>query len=201
MLTVPGKIMNEQLREKLLAMQAEDVRVREQLAATGELFDGYHPLMEQVHLKNAAELEPMIDAHGWLGESTVGADGAAAAWLIAQHAISLPDFSRKCLRLIEKAVAANEAEPRQAAYLHDRISFFERRPQRYGTQSDWNKGGLMEVWRLEDAEKVNEYRRAVGLQPLESLTWENAETRENQPNDYTERQAEFEAWAKRVGWR
>jgi len=193
--------MNQQLREKLLAMRNEDARIREQLATTGELFDGYNPAMEKVHLKNAAELEKMIDEHGWLGKSLVGADGAEAAWLVAQHAISLPEFSRKCLRLIQQAVTDNEAEPYQAAYLHDRISFFENRPQRYGTHSDWNEAGAMEVWTLEDEEKVNEHRAAVGLQPLESLTWENEETRENQPRIYAERQADFEAWAKRIGWR
>jgi len=192
--------MNQQLREKLLAMRDEDTRIREQLAATGELFDGYNPVMEQVHLRNAAELERMIDEHGWLGKSLVGADGAEAAWLVAQHAISLPEVSRQCLCLIENAVREYEAEPYQAAYLHDRICFFERRAQRYGTQSDWNADGIMEVWKLEDKEKVNEHRAVVGLKPLESLMWENEETRENKPKDYTGRQNEFEAWAKRVGW-
>lgn len=194
--------MNKPLREKLLLMRAEDARVREELAASGELFDGYHPAMEQVHLKNAAELERMIEEHGgWLGKSLIGGDGAEAAWLIAQHAISLPEFSRRSLKLIEKSVAEREAEPYQAAYLHDRISFLENRPQCYGTQSDWNADGVMEVWTLEDNEKVNDYRRAVGLEPLESLSWENVETQENKPKDYINRQSEFEAWAKRVGWR
>jgi hypothetical protein len=194
--------MNELLRGKLLAMRAEDVRVREELAATGELFDGYHPAMERVHLKNAAELERLVDEHGgWLGKSLVGADGADAAWLIVQHTISLPEFSRRCLKLIEKSAAENEAEPYQAAYLRDRISFFENRPQRYGTQSDWNADGVMEVWTLEDRGKVNDYRAAVGLEPLASLTWENEETRENKPKNHARRQSEFEAWAKRVGWR
>lgn len=194
--------MNEQLREKLLAMQAEDKRVREELAATGELFDGYHPIMERVHLENAAELEKMIDENDdWLGKSPVGADGAEAAWLIAQHAISLPEFSRKCLRLIEKAIADNEAEPYQVAYLHDRICFFENRPQRFGTQSDWNESGKMQIWTLEDEERVNEFRADVGLSPLESLIWENEETRDNKPKDFAARRAGFEAWARKVGWR
>lgn len=194
--------MNEPLREKLLAMRAEDARVREELADAGELFDGYHPAMKRVHLENARELERLIDEHGgWLGKSLVGADGAEAAWLIVQHAISLPEFSRRCLIIIEKSAAENEAEKYQAAYLHDRISFFENRPQRYGTSSDWNADGVMEVWTLEDTEKANDYRAAVGLEPLASLTWENEETRENKPKDYARRQFEFEAWAKRVGWR
>jgi len=194
--------MNELLREKLIEMRLRDEHVREELAATGELFDGYAAKMETIHLENARKLELMIEENsGWLGKSLVGADGAEAAWLVAQHAISLPEFSRKCLHLIRQAVAVNEAEPYQAAYLDDRINFFERRPQRYGTQSDWNEDGVMEVWKLENAEKVNEHRAEVRLEPLENLTWENAETRENKPNDYTQRQVEFEAWAERVGWR
>jgi len=193
--------MNEQLREKLLLMKAEDERVREELAKTGELFDGYHAVMERVHLENARELEELIDEHGWTGKSLVGEDGAEAAWLVAQHAISLPAFSHKCLRLIEKAVAENEAEPYQFAYIHDRICFFENRPQRFGIQSDWNEDGKMEVWQLEDEAKVNKFRSEVGLQPLESLKWENAETRENKPSDWRRRQIDFEVWAKKVGWR
>jgi hypothetical protein len=59
----------------------------------------------------------------------------------------------------------------------------------------------MEVWTLEDEEKVNFYRAAVGLEPLESLTWETGETRQNKPKDFAARQAEFKAWTRKVGWR
>jgi hypothetical protein len=195
--------MNERIRLKLLEMRAEDERVREELAASGELFDGYNPKMEEVHLRNAAELGKLIDESNghWLGKSLVGEDGAEAAWLIAQHAISLPEFSRNCLALIEKAVVAKEVEPYQAAYLSDRIAFFEGRPQRYGSQSDWNADGKMQVYKLENPEMVNEYRAEVGLKPLENLVWENKETRENAPQDLVKRQADYENWLKKVGWR
>ncbi|HSK74206.1 MAG TPA: DUF6624 domain-containing protein [Pyrinomonadaceae bacterium] len=194
--------MNEELRQKLIEMKAEDLRVREELAKTGELFDGYAPRMEQTHLKNAAELERMLEENGgWLGKSLVGEDSAEAAWLIVQHAISLPEFQRKCLKLIEEAVENGEAEAWQAAFLDDRICFFEGRPQRYGTQSDWNEEGKMQVWTLENEERVNEYRAEVGLKPLESLVWENEETRENKPANFHKRREEYLAWAKKVGWR
>lgn len=193
--------MNEVLRQKLLEMRAADSRVREELAKTGELFDGYCPKMEKIHLENAAELEKMIDENGWTGKSLVGADGAEAAWLIVQHAISLPEFSRRCLKLLAEAVETGEAEPYQFAYLQDRINFFEGKPQKYGTQSDWNKDGKMQVWMLEDAAKVNDYRAEIGLKPLESLIWESAETNENAPIDFEKRRTEAEIWLKKVGWR
>lgn len=109
--------MNEKLRRELLELAAEDARVRNESAQTGELFEGYSPKMERIHLKNAARLEELIKEHGWMGKSLVGKDGAEAAWLIVQHVISLPDFSRKCLKLIEKAVEQNEAEPYQTTYV------------------------------------------------------------------------------------
>lgn len=194
--------MNSRWREKLLAMRATDERVRENLAATGELFDGYCPKMELVHLENAAELEKMIDENGgWLGKSLVGEDGAESAWLIALHSISKPNFMRRCASLIEKAVGENEAEIIQLAYLQDRISFFENRPQKYGTQSDWNEDGLMEVWTLENEELVNEFRAEVNLKPLKSLIWENVETSEIELANNEKRRAGFETWTKQVGWR
>lgn len=193
--------MNQALGQKLQKMVAEDKETHDRLAKTGDLFEGYHPEMEGVHLKNARELEQIIDNRGWLGKSLVGIEGAENAWLIVQHAISLPSFQRKCLRLIEKAVEDGEAEAWQAAYLEDRIRFFEGKPQRYGTQSDWNEQGEMQVYTLEDEEKVNEYRARVGLQPLKSLTWKNEDASEPKPENLRERKIEFEAWARKVGWR
>lgn len=194
--------IDENLRALLLEMQATDLRVREELIETGELFDGYCPKMEKVHLANAAALARIIDEAGekWPGKTRVGADGAEAAWLIAQHAISLPDFSRRAEKLLAEAVATGEAEPWQLAYIQDRIAFFERRPQRYGTQSDMNRAGKLEVWQLEDAEKVNEFRTAVGLAPLENLTWEPEAPVADPEAAYDKRQKEAEAWRIKTGW-
>jgi hypothetical protein len=193
--------MNESIKRKLLEMRAEDARVRAELAKTGELFEGYCPKMEKVHLENAEELEKLIDEHGWLGKSMVGEEASEAAWLIVHHAISMPKFSRKCLDLIERAVQQGEAEAKQAAYLKDRICFFEGSPQRFGTQSDWNADGKMQIWTLEDESKVNEYRAEIGLTPLENLIWENDEPNANRIENWEERQKGFLEWTEKVGWR
>lgn len=195
------KTIDENLRRELLAMREDDSATRERLAKTGELFDGYNAEMEAVHLKNAKRLEELIDEHGWLGISKVGADGADAAWLIAQHAISSPDFSKKVLKMLSDAEKTGDVPPRYAAYLSDRIAFFENRPQKYGTQADWNEKGEMEVWTLEDEENVNEYRAEVGLKPLESRILQSKEFTENAPADWHERRRKAAEWARKVGWR
>lgn len=197
----PGDVLTTELSQRLLAMAEEDQRVRAELAATGELFDGYHPRMAEVHRRNAQELEATIERYGWPGKSLVGEDAASAAWLILQHAIGNPGLQRKCLPMLREAIARGEMEPAHAAYLEDRICFYERRPQRYGTQFDWDENGEMSPWLLEDPVAVDEYRRSVGLNPLsEKLNEVRRGTQDAKPPDLKKRQEEMEAWAKSVGW-
>jgi hypothetical protein len=194
--------MNTELKRQLLVMVEEDQRVRAELAATGELFQGYAPKMAEVHRRNAQELEAMIEQYGWLGKSLVGEDGANAAWLILQHAIGHPELQRKCLPVLQEAVERGEAEPAHAAYLEDRIRFFERRPQRYGTHFDWDENGQMSPYLLEDPKRVDEYRQAVGLSSLaERIEETRNNTREEpKPSDLKKREDEMREWANSVGW-
>ena len=190
--------MNATLRQRLINMAQEDARVRVELAESGELFDGYAPRMAEVHNRNAHELEIIIDSVGWPGKSSVGADGSAAAWLILQHAIGQPALQRKCLPLLKEALAEGEVEPRHVAMLEDRICFFERRPQPYGTQFDWDENGQMRPWLIDDPDSVDERRQAVGLEPL-AIICKDMEN-EKLPQDYHLRQQQMLAWAKSVGW-
>jgi hypothetical protein len=197
-------MIDEPLRGRLLALAAEDARVREELAADGSLFEGYHPRMEAVHAKNAHALEAMLET-GWPGLSRVGEDGAEAAWRIVQHAIGLPAFQRRCLALIEAAIAQGDAPAWQAAYLSDRIRIFEGRPQIYGTQFDWDEHGEMSPQPIDDAANVDARRAKIGLPPIEETTAQHririARSAEGPPADPTKRRREFEAWARKAGWR
>jgi len=67
--------MNTDLKRQLLEMVEEDQRVRAELVATGELFQGYAPKMAEVHRRNAQELETMIEQYGWLGKSLMRIKG------------------------------------------------------------------------------------------------------------------------------
>src|SRR5437660_12473904 len=95
--------VNEILRQELLAMREEDLRVRDEVVKGASSFDGYHPRMEELHKRNAARLKEIIADHGWPGRSLVGEDGAIAAWFIAQHSISDPPFQRRALELLREA--------------------------------------------------------------------------------------------------
>jgi hypothetical protein len=196
--------MDVDLRWELLELRQADEETRTKLVEDGSLYHGYAPEMERVHRKNAERLEAIMDGHGWPGVSLVGEDGAAAAWGIAQHAISLPAFQRRCLELLRAAVQAGEAPARHHAYLTDRIRFNERRPQVYGTIFDWDADGQMSPWQIEQPEGVEERRAAVGLPPLAGhirrMRGQAAAEGARPPAAYGLRQREIEAWARKVGW-
>ena len=196
--------MDEALRRQLMAMAAEDLRMREALAADASLYDGYNPQMEAVHRANAEAMETILDS-GWPGASRAGQDGAEAAWLVAQHAIGCPDLQRRCLKLVEEAVARGEAPAWQAAYLADRIRTLEGKGQLYGTQFDWDENGEMSPNAIEDAANVDARRAGIGLPPLADAVAKArrgvAESGEPVPKDREKRGREYEAWLKRVGWR
>ena len=161
--------------------------------------------MAAVHKQNAETLETIIDQYGWPGKTLVGDDGAEAAWLVLQHAIACPELQRMCLPLLQSGVETGEVPAVQVAYLEDRSCVFEGRPQRYGTQFDWDGNGQLSPHSLQDPERVDAYRESVGLGPLsERVTQarQRAEAEgEKQPLDVDRRQKEREAWARKVGWR
>lgn len=193
------------LREELLALAAEDLRVREELAADGTLHDGYHPRMEEVHRRNAERLRQILAQVAWPGVRLVGQDGARAAWLILQHAIGAPDLQRRGLELLDRAAERGEVPRDQVAMLEDRIRMFEGRRQRYGTQFDWDEQGMMSPVPIEDREYVDERRAEMGLpslaEQIRTMRERAAAEGEGPPQDRAARRAEVEAWCRRVGWR
>lgn len=188
----------------LIAAAHRDLEVRARLARAGVLSDRYHPEMEAVHLDNAALLERLFAEVGWPGRSRFGDEVAGAAFLILQHAISRPDLQRRGLELILEAIPLGDANPLDAAFLADRIAVFEGRGQVFGTQFDWIDGVLSPA-PLADPASVDETRASVGLPPLAEAILEMRRRAEAEgdrpPADLAAKRTEFDAWARRVGWR
>lgn len=112
-----------------------------------------------------AWLKAEIAARGWPDQ--VGDDGAAAAFLIAQHSPDL-EFQKTCLELL-RGLPDSQPNAQFMAYLHDRICTREGKPQRYGTQlRPRASGDGWELFPLEDEDAVIAERARIGLEPLEA---------------------------------
>lgn len=196
--------MNQDVAQELMRLRREDDATRTRLMESGELFDNYSKEMEEVHLRNAAALEKILDEHGWPGFSLVGEDGCEAAWLISQHAISSPDLQRRCRDLLDQAVVNGEAPPWQAAHLIDRIRVNEGRPQLFATQFDWDEDGELTPHPVESPFDLDARRAEAGLVPLAEavkMAREMAHREGHHPPPERAESAEARAeWARRVGW-
>ncbi|MGD9980495.1 MAG: DUF6624 domain-containing protein [Hyphomonadaceae bacterium] len=197
--------MSDAWAEQLIAAAQRDLETRARLAATGEIFQDYHPEMEAVHDENAALLARVFDPIGWPGPHALGEDAARAAFLILQHAIGHPELQRRGLDLMLEAIPQGRASALDAAYLSDRIAVFEGREQTFGTQFDWDSQGQLSPAPVRDLAALDERRASVGLPPIADSIAEMrahaAAEGELAPADLAERRAQYEAWARKAGWR
>ncbi|AFT72601.1 hypothetical protein B5T_04341 [Alloalcanivorax dieselolei B5] len=160
--------MNQNLADELVMMMREDQRLLQQLFDSGELPAGsYHPRMKALHQQNTSRLKEIMRHHGWPGLSLVGKDGAKAAWLIAQHSVSEPEFMAECAGLLEEAVSKDDTEGWQLAFLQDRVRTLSGNPQYYGTQFDTDEQGWPTPFPIEEPATVNARRARLGMNTLE----------------------------------
>jgi hypothetical protein len=120
----------------------------------------------RVTVRNGDRLSEILDDHGWPTISSVGAEAARRAWLIAQHADRQLDVQRRSLALMTTAVDAGEADPQHLAMLQDRVLVNEGRPQIYGTQICGVVDGAPVPWPCADTGRMDERRAGVGLAPF-----------------------------------
>lgn len=195
-------MLDEALRQELVAMRAEDLRVRKELVDAGELGGPYVPRMEAVHIKNAARLRELIAKHGWPTEEIAGKEGAEAAWFISQHAIGEPGFQRTALKLLQAAADEGKLPAWQPAYLEDRVAMLEGRPQRFGSQwIDDPRDGLVRPWQLSEPENVNALRGSVGLDPLRPIPAPGPDLTPEEQKRIQDNQRWWEEWLASKGWR
>ena len=117
--------------------------------------------MQAVDARHTSRMRAIVEKHGWPGRSLVGDDGAHAAWLLVQHADSA--FMAQCLPLMKRAASTGEAFGKDYVYLFDRVRMQQGKTQIYGTQFTIAADGRLLLHPIEDAEHVDERRRAVGL--------------------------------------
>lgn len=113
---------------------------------------------------NIKWLKEIVAKQGWPGKSLVGSAGSQNAWLLVQHADADRDFQESCLKKME-AMPRGEIEPKNLAYLTDRVLVGRGKKQKYGTQAVFQNGKAV-ASPVEDPDNVDARRKSVGLQPL-----------------------------------
>jgi hypothetical protein len=126
--------------------------------------------MAKVDMDNTAYLKRLIDTFGWIDASRFGVEAAQAAFCIVQHGGDLP-LMLAALPEIERDVKGKVLPGEEFAMLYDRTQVMQGKKQKYGTQiTGQSKTGSMPdtlvVSSLENREKVDEYRKELGMPSL-----------------------------------
>jgi len=162
--------MDEELRRELLARRDEDQRIRAPVAPLPgqpavRLPAEVAAEWQRIDEDNTHWLRDVLDTRGWPGRSLAGEDGAAAAWLLAQHADRDPVQQRAFLAALRRAVDEGEASRSHLAYLEDRVRIHAGQPQLYGTQFTVIDGELR-PHPIEDRQHLDRRRAEAGLKPF-----------------------------------
>ena len=157
------------LRAKLKQIAQQDQGIRyEYIGAlrggNSAAADSLLKRMQYVDSVNHSEVCAILDARGWVGRDVIG-DACEVFWLIIQH--SSVESQRKYLPMFHEAVKRGEMDASAVAMMEDRVAVFEGRPQKYGSQLTQDEDGRYVPFELLDAQKVDDWRKEVGMEPLE----------------------------------
>lgn len=157
----PGSWSNDSLRLVLIEMAEADQAVREGFADSISNTAFMRRMAEQDSMR-LAQLRGIISRFGWPTRSLVGARGASAAFLIAQHN---GPIQQEALRLM-RALPKGQVQLSELAMLEDRVLTSDGRPQKYGTQFKPPVGDVMEFFPIDSVTRVEARRATVGLPPM-----------------------------------
>lgn len=164
------------------------VYVTDSLAKAGR-YDQFIREAQQTDSLNTLEIKRIIHHYGWPGLSLVGLEGDGYVWNIVQHADHDVPFQRYVLELLRAHLLLHDTNPRNFAYLYDRIKVNQGQPQLYGTQfadtvshNDVQNYQLY-LYPLAEPAYVETYRKAMGLPGTEAYIREARRhiKEENQP--------------------
>lgn len=196
-----------EIAHELIERANHDLAVRQQLIEADKLSGGYNPDMEVVHLNNARWLQKLIEQIGWPAQEQVGEEASQAAWLIVQHAISLPDLMKQALALMEAQQTTRTIDLVNLAFLADRIAMYTDQPQLYGTQFVSDEQRQLVPHQLDGSiDQVNQRRQQLGLNTVEERLAELTKQFSVEQNkmstaaDWRAERESYDAWRKRVGW-
>ncbi|MFF3390949.1 DUF6624 domain-containing protein [Streptomyces sp. NPDC002669] len=152
-----------------LAAELTDMAAADQQTSIRAHSDDFAEQLEWRRLtaRHGDRLGEIMDEYGWPTAEAVGEEAASAAWLIAQHADRQLDIQRRALHLMQQAVSAGAAGPRELAFLRDRTLVNEGRKQIFGTQIAGVKDGAPVPWPCEEPERMDELRAEAGIEPFD----------------------------------
>jgi hypothetical protein len=159
------EISRDSIIDLLVTMVHEDQELRQKLICEKPDVQLYAQIKE-TNKRHIELLKSIMSKFGWITISQFGHEASDNTWLLVQHADDDVPLQKEVLALFEELIVRKEVTLQAYAYLYDRVSINEKRPQRFGTQADVIDHSIIFL-PIEDPENIDERRAAYGLKSLE----------------------------------
>ena len=148
----------------------QEVRAEWTKVATGSVTQeeaiGYALKMEEIDRANLTAVSHILDTYGWPSGLSDAAN--KAIFLVIDH--SNLKTMNKYIGLFREAVEKGYMSMNDLVTMEDRMLMNAGKPQKYGTQAcSLVEDGktVIYIWPVEDPDKLDALRKAVGLMPIE----------------------------------
>lgn len=159
-------LTDQALRASLSAYRGKSVYFVARPSPALRTYDEYvFNLMCTSDEDNLNWLKDQVARNGWFDIQRYGRAADQAAWLMVQHADGAPAYQAYIAALLEVKARSGETDPRNYAFLSDRIAVRAGRPQPYGTQMECVKGEWLKP-EVEHPQDLDTRRAALGLPPM-----------------------------------
>lgn len=158
-------LTDQAIRASLSAYQGERVYLMARPNAALRAYDEYvFNLMCTSDEDNLNWLKEQVALNGWFDIRRYGRAADQAAWLMVQHADGAPAFQAYIAAVLEVKARSGETDPKNYAFLSDRVAVRAGQPQTYATQMECVKGEWVSPDVIEPDE-LDSRRAALGLPP------------------------------------
>jgi hypothetical protein len=159
-------LVDQAIRASLSSFHGQKLYGKARATPALRAYDEYlFNLMCAADEDDLAWLKAQVAEAGWFDAGKFGKAADQAAWLIVQHADRDPAYQAWVAHLLEAKLPTHDTDPRNFAFLVDRVALRAGRPQTYATQMEC-VGGRSLAPRIEDPERLEIRRAAMGLGPF-----------------------------------
>lgn len=160
-------LTDQAIRSSLSAFQGQKVYFIARSTPALRAYDEYlFNLMCTSDENNLDWLKDQVALNGWFDIRRYGPSADQAAWLMVQHADGAPAYQAYIAAVLEVKARSGETDPKNYAFLSDRIAVRAGQPQTFATQMECVNGAWVTP-EIVDPQGLDSRRASIGLPPYE----------------------------------
>ena len=156
------------LKKQIDSLKIIDQQVQKDLInSNSENRQALDKIKNETFIRHTIILKNILTTYGYPNFDKVGKESSDNYWLCVQHCDHDLNFQKEVLKAMKKELKNKKANPKNYAYLMDRVEINSGKAQIYGTQVTYqNRTAIPKL--LKNPKTVNKRRKEVGLEPIEA---------------------------------